>query len=89
MKKRDVVLKRFSRPYDHFPDLVGPDLDAMADRIVELEAAVERVRALHKLPPDDGTSIWLDNNGQPLLLVCDQCGADLPCPTLRALEGTP
>ena len=80
-EKRDAVLDMFLNRRDVFT--------AMADRIVELEASVEQVRALHSLPPDDGTSVWLDNNGQPLLLVCDQCGENLPCPTLRALEGTP
>ena len=48
-------------------------MDAMADRIVELEASVERVRALHEVFGD-----W-----------CDRCNCVAPCATLRALEGTP
>ena len=92
-EKRYAVLDKFyAQHYGSMEPASVVDsavIDDMADRIVELEAAVERVRALHSLPPDDGTSVWLDNDGQPLLLVCDQCGADLPCPTLRALEGTP
>lgn len=99
IEKRRAILEEFSTQYithglpgvTHM--IAGHNGHAMADEIIRLRAenialtaAVERVRALHKLPPDDGTSIWLDNNGQPLLLVCDQCGADLPCPTLRALE---
>ena len=91
-EKRDAVLEEFcpqryrESPWQTIRKLAAED---MADEIVRLRAAVERVRALHKLPPDDGTSIWLDNDGQPLLLVCDKCGVDLPCSTLRALEGTP
>lgn len=59
------------------------------DEVERLQAAVERVRALHTPPPNTFESVWFGNDGQPLLLVCNECGENLPCPTLRALEGTP
>lgn len=65
--KRDSVLDRYSGGGWDFPDH-----ETMADRIVELEAAVERVRALHH------SDFWG---------VCRECnGHRHPCPTLRALE---
>ena len=45
----------------------------------ELEAAVERVRALHA-----GRVV-----SSGLRRVCWECAAPFPCPTLRALEETP
>lgn len=66
-KRCDVLDKFLNRP-DVF--------SAMADRIVELEAAVQRVRALHA-----GRVV---SNG--LRRVCRECEAPFPCPTLRALE---
>ena len=71
-EKRDAVLARYSADgWDY------PDHEAMADRIVALEAAVERVRALHK----PVHSVFTGH------MVCDVCRQLLqPCPTLRALE---
>ncbi len=43
------------------------------DEVERLQAAVERVRALHEIFGD-----W-----------CDRCNCVAPCATLRALEGTP
>ena len=74
--KRDAVLDRYSgNGWDY------PDHEAMADRIVELEAAIERVRALHVRTPSHD----YDEDA----FFCKECGADYPCPTLRALDGTP
>lgn len=75
-KKRDAVLDRYSgNGWDY------PDHEAMAWRIVELEAAVERVRALHySKPPYDDDEDYL---------FCKECGDVFPCPTLRALPGAP
>lgn len=56
--------------------VVGHDGLAMADEIVRLRAAVERVRALHGAEPDDPH--W-----------CYECNETMPCPTLRALDGEP
>lgn len=74
--KQAAVLNRYS---DNGRDY--PDHEEMAWRIVELEAAVERVRALHREGFTSG--------------CCRTCrGRDsihvaLPCPTLRALEEAP
>lgn len=79
--KRDAVLNRYSdNGWDY------PDHEAMAWRIVELEAAVERVRALHTPTPDVGSAVWTDAAGQPLLAVCHACGDDYPCSTAQALQ---
>jgi len=65
------------------------EIDRLRDENAALRAAVERVRALHKPPPNTFESVWFGNDGQVLLLVCNECGENLPCPTLRALERTP
>ena len=76
-QKRDAVLARHSANGWNYPDH-----EAMADRIVELEAAVERVRALHV-----GKQAFYPNwDGA---VICQTCNTLFPCPTLRALEGTP
>lgn len=74
-QKRDAVLDRYSgNGWDY------PDHEAMAWRIVELEATIERVRALH-------TPVHSVFTGH---MVCDVCRELLqPCPTIRALEETP
>lgn len=71
--KRDAVLDRYSgNGWDY------PDHEAMAWRIVALEAAMERVRALHNTYPDYKAR-W-----------CRHCKTqEWPCPTFRALEETP
>ena len=77
--KRDAVLEEFA--HDAGVHRVW-GVAGMADRIVELEAAVERVRALHEPIAKD----------IPKCVECkDYAGhhVDHPCPTLRALEGTP
>lgn len=79
--ERDAVLARFGANGWGYPYT-----ERMADRIVELESAIERVRALH-----DGERRhvgWID------VICCRECSDDdntyaYPCPTLRALEGTP
>ena len=78
-EKRYAVLDKFyAQHYGSMEPASVVDsavIDDMADRIVELEAAVERVRALHH------SDFWG---------VCRECnGHRHPCPTLRALEGTP
>lgn len=84
MAKRDAVLQRYVLPgrlltFSSGGPLIEQnrsDVDAMADRIVELEAAVERVRALHTIKHPKRAR-W-----------CRRCKeAVYPCPTLRALEG--
>ena len=81
-EKRHAVLDKFyAQQYGSMepPSVVdGKVIDAMADRIVELEAAVERVRALHTIEHPKRAR-W-----------CRRCKeAVYPCSTLRALEGTP
>lgn len=52
------------------------------DEVERLQAAVERVRALHQPIAKD----------IPKCVICknyDSYHVDHPCPTLRALEGTP
>ena len=49
------------------------EIDRLRDENAALRAAVERVLALHEIFGD-----W-----------CDRCNCVAPCPTLRALEGTP
>ena len=86
--KRDAVVERFYA--QHYGTMMGAAVldvlvtNAMADRIVELEAAVERVRALH-------APVYSVFTGHMVCDVfCDVCRQLLqPCPTLRALEGTP
>ena len=46
------------------------------DEVERLTAAVERVRALH-------------HNRARGAYACAECRDDYPCPTIRALEGTP
>ena len=79
-EKRYAVLDKFyAQHYGSIepPSVVdGAVIDALADRIVELEAAVERVRALH-------------HNRMRGAYECAECRNDYPCPTLRAVEGTP
>jgi len=61
----------------------------MADEILRLRAenaaltaaVEERVRALHVRTPSHD----YDEDA----FFCKECGADYPCPTLRALDGTP
>jgi len=75
-EKRDAVLDRYSGGgWDY------PDHEAMADRIVELEAAVKRVRALHREGFTSGCCRTCKGR--------DDIHVPLPCPTLRALEETP
>ena len=88
--KRDAVLDRYSgNGWDY------PDHEAMAWRIVALEAAMERVRALH-------TPISYPEGDFPNDKWCAHCEmihgsvywgdndpTRWPCPTLRALEETP
>jgi hypothetical protein len=75
--KRDAVLEEFcpqryrESPWQTIRKLAAED---MADEILRLRAAVERVRALH---PDDDQSF------------CYRCRVVSPCRTIRALEGTP
>ena len=81
-EKREAVLERFyAKHYGKLEPLLIVDdwvMDDMADRIVELEAAVERVRALHNTYPDYKAR-W-----------CRHCKTqEWPCLTLRALEETP
>lgn len=89
--KRDAVLEEFcpqryrESPWQTIRKLAAED---MADGIVRLRAenaalsaAVERVRALHVRTPSHD----YDEDA----FFCKECGADYPCPTLRALEGTP
>ena len=72
-KRCDVLDKFLNRP-DVF--------SAMADRIVELEAAVEQVRSLHV-----GEQAFYPNwDGA---VICEMCNRPFPCPTIRALEETP
>lgn len=82
-QNRDAVLERFYEPHcgkgvrAAVLILVSND---MAARIVELEAAVERVRALHQPIAKD----------IPKCVICknyDGRHVDHPCPTLRALDG--
>lgn len=55
-----------------------------------LRAAIERVRALHQPPRSLQDSRWTGSSDTGLLMsACNECGDDYPCPTLRALEGTP
>ena len=76
-EKRYAVLDKFyAQHYGSMepPSVVdGKVIDAMADRIVALTAAVEELRALHVVIDD-----W-----------CYRCNCVAPCSTLRALEGTP
>jgi hypothetical protein len=58
--RRHSVLCEFIRPYQSHEDIGGFDAKAMADRIVELEAAVERVRAAC-----ESELRWID--AQPIL----------------------
>ena len=52
------------------------------DEVERLQAAVERVRALHV-----GKQAFYPNwDGA---VICQTCNKLFPCPTLRALEGTP
>ena len=79
---------------DHNTQYRMLSLDGIIDALTlatndALRAAVERVRALHKPPPNTFESVWFGNDGQVLPLVCNECGENLPCPTLRALEETP
>ena len=77
--KRDAVLMHH-RGFDHRKSAYKPSTAEyeMAERIVELEAAIERVRALHNTYPDYKAR-W-----------CRHCATqEWPCPTLRALEETP
>ena len=73
-EKRDAVLIHY-RGFDHRKSVFKPSTAEydMAERIVELEAAVERVRELHTL----------NRYG-----ICKDCGTH-KCNTLRALEATP
>ena len=97
--KRDAVLERFyAQHYGKLEPLPIVDdwvMDDMADRIVELEAAIERVRALH-------TPISYPEGDFPNDKWCAHCEmihgsvywgdndpTRWPCPTLRALEETP
>ena len=60
------------------------------DEVERLTAAVERVRALHQPPRSLQDSRWTGSSDTGLLMsACNECGDDYPCPTLRALEGTP
>ena len=83
--KRDAVMAEFKRPYFGLPDTY-----ALIDEIVRLRAenaaltaAVERVRALH-----EGEVMWYPD-WDDTTIVCLTCNTPLPCPTIRALEGTP
>lgn len=85
-EKRYAVLDKFYA--QHYGSMEAASvvdsavIDAMADRIVELEAAAERVRALHV-----GEQAFYPNwDGA---VICPTCNRLFPCPTLRALEGTP
>ena len=78
--KRDAVLEEFA--HDAGVHRVW-GVAGMADAILRLRAentaltaAVERVRALH-------------HNRMRGSYACAECRDDYPCPTLRALEGTP
>ena len=60
------------------------------DEVERLQAAVERVRALHQPPRSLQDSRWTGSSDTGLLMsACNECGDDYPCPTLRALEETP
>jgi hypothetical protein len=65
----EAVVKSFHyEPYD------------MAEKIVKLHAAIDRVRALHDYP----------FRGDRVCIVCrtgDATPMPYPCPTLRALDG--
>ena len=54
-------------------ELLSAKIASLNTENAALKAAVERVLALHEIFGD-----W-----------CDRCNCVAPCPTLRALEGTP
>lgn len=52
------------------------------ERVEKAGAAIARVRALHIADHD-----YWEPNGGATMTACAECGDDLPCPTLRALDG--
>lgn len=66
-----TYLDRLQAEQDRAADPVQMILDT---RIAELEATVQRVRALHR-PHCDTCG------------MCGQCDFPWPCPTIRALDG--
>ncbi len=81
--KRDDIKEEFGVTCPHWEpcDCLVAGADFMADEILKLRAAIERVRALHAA---DGRN------------ECPQClewhwvdweNAQSPCPTIRAVDG--
>ena len=63
-----------------------------AEVLMEQNAAIERVRELHKL----GENIVIENthiidgkvnNTTYIAVNCSECGDKYPCPTIKALDG--
>ena len=88
-ERKQVIMEFLQRPLLSVYDYAVDEIVRLRAENAALKAAVERVRALHKPPPNTFESVWFGNDGQVLPLVCNECGENLPCPTLRALEGTP
>ncbi|WP_152353297.1 hypothetical protein [Brachybacterium subflavum] len=60
-------------------DYAGMDAAiAAAGHIAQLEAQVQRIRALHEHRAPE----------PPYVEYCEHCGADWPCQTVRVLDGT-
>ena len=88
-ERKQVIMEFLQRPLLSVYDYAVDEIVRLRAENAALTAAVWRVRALHKPPPNTFESVWFGNDGQVLLLVCNECGENLPCPTLRALERTP
>jgi len=86
---RDDIKEEFGVTCPHWEpcDCLVDGADFMADEILKLRTAIERVRALHERETRTsrfGSIVWhlcprcRDDGGDPL---------EHPCPTLRALDG--
>jgi hypothetical protein len=78
---REDIINEFNIACQHYEpcDCLVDGADFMADEILKLRAAIDRVRALHG-PTFDGTRC----------VACSMPDGDFelrPCPTLRALDG--
>jgi hypothetical protein len=79
---RDDIKEEFGVTCPHWEpcDCLVDGADFMADEILKLRAAIDRVRALHDYP----------FRGDRVCIVCrEEDGIPMPhpCPTLRALDG--
>ena len=71
--EREAVMNEFGARKGWVDSAIGACKE-MADEIVRLRNAIQRVRALHFVEPDDQE--W-----------CYECNVVMPCPTIRALDG--